>query len=219
MGARTDIRIGLTCRVAVAEGHGERRDCLGQDWARLLARVIPDVPWQMLPNIGRAAVRHAEAWGVNAIVLTGGNDLGEDVVKDDTDLALLERALEVGWPVLGVCRGMQVLVRHFGGRLEQISDSSHVARSHPVRWSTTMQSVGPVTVNSFHRWVVPAQGVPDSLEPLAWAGDGTVEAVGLRNRPIIGLMWHPERDVEIAPFSVKLFRSLFLTENPQWPVV
>jgi len=124
--------------------------------------------------------------------------------RDGTELALVRTARERGLPVLGVCRGMQVMVVAAGGRLEQHLPDRLGAKGHaPGRGEYGAHSVDiaagsrlagilgdQVEVSSYHH-----QGVltHPGLEPVAWADDGVLEAVeDPAARFCVGVLWHPE---------------------------
>lgn len=128
--------------------------------------------------------------------------------RDDFELALVRRAVERDLPVLGICRGMQVLNVAAGGDLQQhlpdvLGHDRHrhapgVFADHGVRiegGSLTARVVGDehTDVKSHHH-----QG-PDRLGrgvvPTGWAKDGSVEAIELPDRRFaLGVLWHPEED-------------------------
>lgn len=117
---------------------------------------------------------------------------------DALEWKLLESFISRKKPVLGVCRGMQVINVFFGGDLVQ-DWPGHSA----VNGADRLHSVGTApgilrtlygtysTVNSSHHQIVGRPG--DALIPLQWAPDGVVEALRHRTLPIVGVQWHPER--------------------------
>jgi len=152
-----------------------------------------------------------DAAGCAALLLPGGGDMeprrygqantasrGLDPERDAGELFLLEQFTMEKKPVLGICRGLQVLNVFFGGTLIQdLSGHSQAAgrdRLHRVRtapsllrdlWGDT-----PV-VNSAHHQAAGRLG--RGLRALQWAMDGTVEAVIHQSLPVWGVQWHPER--------------------------
>lgn len=194
------IRIGVTQRVTVVPSHGERRDALDQEWSRLLWRggFVP-VP---LPNQPATAARVLEHLALDGVVLSGGNDLshleGAEHTAPERDAFehdLLTECGARGIPVVGVCRGMQMLVSFHGGRVQQID--GHVARRHALTLATDVPPF-PLTdrdaVNSFHGFGVRVGDLGPALVPVAFAPDRTIEAVAHVELPQWGIMWHPERD-------------------------
>lgn len=194
--------IAITQRVSVNPRHGERRDCLDQRWIAFL-KACGLVPMP-IPNDPSAATKLVEMTAAGGLILTGGNDLsnygGDSPERDKTESALLDLAERTGLPVLGVCRGMQMIQHRFGVPLVRVE--GHVAQRQIVRIHGQ-----PEEVNSFHNF-----GAKLTREPLdvwALAEDDVVEAVRHRNGMLLGIMWHPER---LEPFSARdilLFRRFF----------
>lgn len=195
-------RVALTQRVEVLADRNETRDALDQRWCTLLADLgglaLP------LPNRQADVGGWLTAFGIDAVILTGGNDLqaapgarAPSHERDAVEIALLDHCHRSGIPVLGVCRGMQMINHWRGGRLSAVQ--GHVACRHDLHllsrhraWPDAMQ------VNSYHDIAIGLSDLGDGLEPLALAQDGTVEAMRLKNRPCHGIMWHPEREVPFA---------------------
>src|SRR5262249_21781707 len=193
--------IAITQRVGV-DPRGERRDCLDQNWTGFLqACGFVPVP---LPNDAATARSIVRTIPLAGVVLSGGGDLmaygGTSPERDATEDALLEMAEQEGVPVLGVCRGMQAIQHRFGVELMPVSH--HVARSQRIRIGDAW-----VTVNSYHR--LGARATRDPLEVWATAEDGVVEAVRHKRRPMLGIMWHPERLDPYAASDISLFSSFF----------
>jgi putative glutamine amidotransferase len=131
--------------------------------------------------------------------------------RDEAEFALVEAALKLDLPVLGVCRGMQVLNVALGGTLHQ-----HVEGHNPapgVFGHTDIEIVGDsrlhdvlgdaTTVQCHHHQSL--DRVADGLRVTAEAPDGTVEAVELEGAPfVVGVQSHPEQDTE----DLRLFEAL-----------
>jgi microsomal dipeptidase-like Zn-dependent dipeptidase/gamma-glutamyl-gamma-aminobutyrate hydrolase PuuD len=159
---------------------------------------------------------------LDGIVLSGGADidpgyLGEEPLdcisinprRDAQELTLVRLAVDRQIPVLGICRGIQVLAAALGGRLYQdiktqhdtecIEHSQTIARglpSHDVRLvkdSLLHRLFGQETlaVNSFHHQAV--KEVPTGFRVTATAPDGIIEGMeSIAFRTILGVQWHPE---------------------------
>jgi len=194
--------VAVTQRVSVVTEYGEHRDCLDQAWSKFLLAcgVLP----VLLPNVLEAAHALCEQTGIAGLILTGGNDLtalgGDAAERDEVENSLLDLAEQRALPVLGVCRGMQVIQHRFGIPLRRVE--GHVTKSQLIRIN------GETTdVNSYHHF-----GAVESRPPLdiwAVADDGVVKAIRHSSRCMTGIMWHPERCSPFRPGDVQLFREFF----------
>lgn len=151
---------------------------------------------------------------LDGVVLTGGADIdpahyGQDphpdlgAIEPDRDayeLALLAAADRKGIPVLGICRGMQLINVARGGTLAQHVDDhaewdlTPDTEIHPVAFtegSCLAGLYGPsAPVNSLHHQVVDQVG--EGLSITAVAPDGTIEALEEPGRAVVAVQWHPE---------------------------
>ncbi|MEU1802540.1 gamma-glutamyl-gamma-aminobutyrate hydrolase family protein [Streptomyces sp. NPDC019937] len=121
--------------------------------------------------------------------------------RDAWELALIEAALSSGVPLLGICRGMQLLNVALGGTLVQHLDG-HAGAPGVFDWHEVKPVPGtllgtvlpePVSVPTFHHQAV--DRLADDLVPGAYASeDGTVEAVEMPSAEgfVLGVQWHPE---------------------------
>jgi putative glutamine amidotransferase len=193
-------RIGITMRVVQASGYHEPRDALAQDWPRFLAACVPSAAWLPVPNLGASAVEaFCSRWGIDALILSGGDDIGQTPVRDDTENALLTWAAALDLPVLGVCRGMQVMGVWAGAVLKPIA--GHARTRHRV------SGVLDAEVNSFHRFAL--DSCPPQFVELARSEDGELEAMRHASRPWEAWMWHPERERVFSDADMQRVRQLF----------
>jgi putative glutamine amidotransferase len=138
---------------------------------------------------------------VDALVLTGGADLGVDPVRDADETALLDAARRAGLPTLGVCRGLQLMAVATGGTLVPELGGAHTLippRTHPVRTapgSVAARLVPDGRVGSLHHQAVATYD--DHWRCTATAPDGVVESLEWSDQqawPALGVQWHPELD-------------------------
>lgn len=149
---------------------------------------------------------------IDGVVFTGGADLDPgsygaaneassfEPIRDQYEFALLGGAIEAEIPVLGICRGLQLLNVHAGGSLVQDVpeharyDVAPTERTHSITIEPASRlslMFGPTTeVNSLHHQVVDTVG--DGLSVVARAPDGTVEALEMPGHDVIAVQWHPE---------------------------
>ena len=148
-----------------------------------------------------------------AVILSGGNNIGDFPERDDAEVAAIDYAVVHNLPVLGICRGMQMLNYYQGGSMRQISN--HVATRHEI--------YGPIVgatgreVNSFHGYGSLEIDLGDKLEALAWTKEGIIEALRHQENPWLGIMWHPERDVPAAEDDLRLIRKHLKDINSTFP--
>jgi len=206
-------RIGITLRTCQAVGYQDARDGLARDWYRFLLQLDWGWEWVLLPNLGSQSVAYAQAQGVEGLILTGGEDLGSDPLRDESEFALLEHAVNHQWPVLGICRGMQLIQRFFGGELVIAGGDHHVAARHSVSKQRALPWGGMSEtlcgeVNSYHANRIPLP-LPASLQTLVVDADGYCEAFTHQHMKLAGVMWHPERETFCHEFDRQLCRWLF----------
>jgi putative glutamine amidotransferase len=169
--------------------------------------------------------------GLDALVLTGGYDLdpvrydqqphpATDRPRTDRDaweFALLRGALDRGLPVLGICRGAQVLNVAFGGTLHQhlpdvLGHGGHragdgVFTTLPVRTvaGTRLAALLGESVDApcYHHQAIDRVG--ESLVVAAMDADGVVEALELPGESfVVGVQWHPEKSLD----DLRLFEAV-----------
>lgn len=194
--------LAVSQRVAVDARYRERRDCLDQAWARFIVTCgLTPVP---VPNDEAAARLLFARLPLCGVLLTGGNDLadhgGDAPERDATENALIDMAADRGMPVLGVCRGMLVILHRFGIPIDRVT--GHVAPRQVIMINGT-----PTEVNSYHNFG--AVGTHPPLEQWAVAADGVVKAVRHTEGSLTGIMWHPERMDPFAARDIALFRDCF----------
>ena len=208
------IKIGLTQRMITLPEIHETRDSLDQRWINLLTELgFMPIP---IPNLLKSIDYYLDELQLDGVVLTGGGDIKEYAApraatpeRDRLEHALIEYCDSRKKPLLGVCRGMQVLVNHYGGRLERVYN--HIAVRHNVKFSDSlpMDADQPCTVNSFHEFGVTKECIPANLSPVAGADDSTVEAVSDNTKRFVGIMWHPEREQSLVEWDRALILKLF----------
>jgi N5-(cytidine 5'-diphosphoramidyl)-L-glutamine hydrolase len=196
------VAIGITQRYLPATSYAEARDGLDRQWHLFMqAAHLVAVP---LPNVPALAERMAYQLGLRGVILSGGEDLeaygGPAAGRDETDAALLRWAMACQLPVLGVCRGAQVLLHRHGVKLHEVE--GHIRRTQGI--------AGWGRITCYHRLAGLAAEMPDDLELTAAVG-GVVEAFAVRDTaaPVVGVMGHPERAISFEARHVDVVRAFF----------
>ena len=177
-----------------------------------------------LPGVERSVAR------LDALIISGGPDIepgqygasagpSTTIVRPERDaaeIALFRAALAAGVPVLGICRGMQLMNVALGGALIQhLPDvvghdghsptpgamGTHEVTVGPSGRLSGLLGPGPLAVPTHHHQGVDVLGT--GLTATAWAADGLVEAIELDRPFALGVQWHPE-----AGEDLRLFRGL-----------
>jgi len=171
----------------------------------------------------------------DGVLLTGGNDIdpalfGEELLNDTVLVAperdrqealILDMALERNLPILGICRGIQVLNVYFGGTLYQDipaqlpANVGHRMDNYRTCHGCTLMPRTPlhrmtcreeINVNSHHHQAV--KDLAKNLVCMGRSADGIVEAVFDPSRPFLwGVQWHPERIWDMEDSSAKVFEA------------
>ena len=192
--------IGISQRVEYIESYNERRDCLDQAWTTLTLQ-MGLLPFP-LPTLAPDPTLLFTRFELQGLILTGGNDLGQDIHRDEFETGCVQTCIDRGWPILGVCRGMQLLNQYFGGSLKGVDGHRAVRHELKSDWP-----LAPNEVNSFHAFTIDRLG--NCLEPLAYSADGEVEAIKHSTLPIWAIMWHPERENRLSNKDREIFLEVF----------
>jgi len=165
---------------------------------------------------GRSVLEETDFSGYDGLILPGGADIdpelfGEenwgcrriDRPLDENQLNILDIFLKAGKPVLGVCKGHQLLNVYFGGTVYQHipeyeihqwigdDDQAHGTRCEEGSFLHKLYGDTQIPVNSAHHQAVLSPA--SCFHMFQWADDGVPEGMIHTSLPIIGLQWHPER--------------------------
>ena len=169
---------------------------------------------------------------LDVLILTGGEDVDParynaakspklgtvNAPRDDFDFRLLDAARRRNLPVIGICRGCQLLNIAFGGTLWQdipsefpVKDVQHRNVYHrisiePNSRFARVTGVTNALVNSYHHQAVKAVG--SGFTATAKASDGVIEALEHENGVWLGVQWHPEQMTADGGIMNALFRDL-----------
>lgn len=176
---------------------------------------------------------------VDGVILPGGSDIDPALYnsypeknlgnispeRDRWELKILKMAMKMKKPILGICRGFQLINIYYGGSLKvdvcgnnDDSKIPHMALMVPKHYKTHQLQIknnsrlaeifsgDEVAVNSYHHQAVDKVG--EGLKVSATAPDGYVEAIEDPNYPyLLGVQWHPEMMAAKDPVQLKLFKD------------
>lgn len=190
--------------------------------------LVPHVPAAMLADT---------VTRIDGLILTGGDDVdprsyGEadqgdclhcDIEADQVEIALVKSCIEAGVPILGACRGIQIINVAHGGTLHQeitreggchgprpkildeILALRHEIAIEPGSRLAGIFGTGPREVNTTHHQAI--RDLAPGFDVTARAPDGTIEAIeSTNNAYVIGVQWHPEKLA--PPDNQELFDDL-----------
>jgi putative glutamine amidotransferase len=218
--------IGICGRVLSFSDEG-RRDAFSssQPYSRAIAKA-GGLPVLLPPLATASQLVHRFLDRLDGLLLPGGGDVepsrygqapatdalyGMLGVHDEFDIALTHAAIERDIPMLAICRGMQILNVARGGTLIQDLDGGgHWMCEHRVTITERSRlACATGTTDLAHCYSVHHQGLDmlgDGIIPVAYDGDGLIEAVELEGSTwIIGVQWHPEDTTSVEPAQQQIF--------------
>ena len=132
---------------------------------------------------------------IDVIILPGGNDVVKKDKYSNIRLAIEQNAISYGLkkniPILGICRGMQVINNFFGGKIHRIN--GHMKKNHNIYMKTNIFGKSKYTVNSYHNYGINHISKSKKFNTLATDKNNNIEMFKHQKKKIYGVMWHPER--------------------------
>jgi putative glutamine amidotransferase len=203
-------RVLLTQRLAFHEPTGEVRDCLDIRWAELANAL----GWLAIPFPSGAPPRDfLSEIPCDALVLTGGNDLASvsadplSARRDAFETDLLRAFLALDRPVLGVCRGMQLVGSAFGMGLKPVSGHAGtrvgLLTDPGSRFRSALEGIGEV--NAYHDYALEEVEAPFIVS--ARSPDGVIKAMEWPGRKVFCQMWHSERETPFSAAELAVLRQ------------
>lgn len=195
--------VAVTQRVDFIEDRSEKRDSVDQKYIELMecCNLLPI----LIPNNINIAKKIVGNLSLDGIILTGGNDLvsvgGNAPERDLVEKTLIKYAIEHNIPLLGICRGMQIIQEYFGVKLEKLE--GHVRTFFDVRYKDKL-----LKINSFHNWGTKLNNEAE-LTVLSKSMDEVVKAIEHKRYKINGIMWHPERDCPFTADNIEIICEIF----------
>ena len=230
--------IGISGSVIIDDGGmfpGYRRSYVNEDYVDSVVQ-NGGIPYIIPFNEDEEVVKE-QLLNVQGLILSGGHDVdphnyGEELEqkigdvwpeRDIFDMRLLKFAEENNIPVLGICRGMQIINVAHGGNLYQdlsyrkektLKHSqnqtptlvTHTVKADPNSKIANILGKDEFLTNSFHHQLV--KEVAPDFTVAAKCVDGVVEAIENKDASVIGVQWHPEMLHRVVPFQNNLFKHI-----------
>ncbi len=200
-------KIAISQRVDFLPKRKEVRDSLDQKLIILISmcNFIPILVPNSLVNDSKNEVNtklenFLRTLAIEGIILSGGNNIGEEIKRDKTERILLNFALKNKLPLLGICRGMQMIANFAGEKLHHVK--GHADTRNQLRGSINRE------VNSYHDYSI--SKCPNDFNVIAHSLDGEIEAIKHKSLPWEGWMWHPEREEKFLKEDINRIKNLFL---------
>lgn len=183
----------------------EYRDEIDQKLMKWVLR-LGFLPLQ-IPNILEDKLYEwIKVFSPHGFIFSGGEDVGSNNSRDSTEKEALKFAMQNNLPVLGICRGMQIMGLEDSGELCNVAD--HVNVSHSIKGIDVERGKLPMVVNSYHKLAF--KKCPKSYQVIATSDDNVIEAFSHKKLPWEAWMWHPERDGAFEEILLQRATSLFL---------
>ncbi|WP_200763563.1 gamma-glutamyl-gamma-aminobutyrate hydrolase family protein [Nitrosophilus alvini] len=212
----------MACRVAVTGS--DRGSAIAWSFIKFLLRLHKTRPFFVSPS------NFKETIDFDALVISGGIDISPSVYGKKTEIAktdpkrdamemkLLENALKRNIPVLGICRGMQMINVFYGGTLHLEIHELDLNRPHPktplpkkkifINPHTKLREILKVdecSVNALHHQAI--EKIAPKLIAAAHDENGITQAIEHQNeRFVMGVQWHPEF-LPYSPLQRRIFKA------------
>ena len=153
------------------------------------------ISFYSMPNISNYKVSFTKK-KIRLIILPGGNDLFSkdkmSKIRLKVEFNLIRYGIKKNIPILGICRGMQVINFFFKGKQNKIN--GHMRTKHRIYFKEKFFLKKTLNVNSFHNFGIPTKKMSNKFRAIATDKDNNVEIFKHKQKSIYGFMWHPERN-------------------------
>ena len=201
----------MSMRVTEASNYVEYRNSIAYEYISFFEDLGYFIV--LVPNNSKNVEKYFDN-EVELVVLSGGNNVNPNLYnskekltdiysdRDNTEGLLLDISIKNHIKILGICRGFHFLNVYFGGSIVH-NIEHHVNKDHQLVSSSSI--LNSKETNSYHNQGIYQENISNDLEILAKSKDGIVEAISNKEKTILGIQWHPERQEK--EFDKKLINS------------
>lgn len=205
-------KIAITQRLIQNENYYEIREALDINYCKLVnaCGFLPIVlPYEIEFN------KYFEELRIDGVILTGGNDLNScncnelSKKRDIFEKKLLAYCIKNKIPILGICRGMQVIAEYFGSNFKYVENQVNIKHDLKVsensKYKTYLKKL--TKVNSFHNYEI--NNISNEFIISATDKINVIKAIEHKNHKIFAQMWHTEREKQFNDKEMDLIKGFF----------
>ena len=185
------VKIGITSNIK--EYYKGYIDFLDHYWIDYFGKKKSD--YNLIPNNIYLSEKILKK--INLLILTGGNDIisnkKESLIRNKIEKNLIKKAIKKKIPILGICRGAQLLNISFGGKIKKVRNQMRTRHNIYITKNDIIKKK-ILNVNSFHNFGIKKNNLSKKFVKIAFDKENNIEMFVSKKHKIIGVMWHPERE-------------------------
>ena len=185
------IKIGITSNIK--KYYKGYIDFIDHYWINFFEK--KKIEYKLIPNSKYLSEKILKK--IDILILTGGNDIiskkKESIIRNKIEINLINKAIKKKIPILGICRGAQLLNIKFGGRISKVKNQMRT-RHNIYFYKNDIIKKNILNVNSFHNYGIKHKDFSKKFKIIATDNDQNIEMFISKKNKIIATMWHPERE-------------------------
>lgn len=205
-------KIAITQRLILNNSYYEVREALDTNWG-LLFKELNFLP--IILPIESNFEAYFNNIDIDGVLLTGGNDLNninenkESYKRDEFEKELIKYAIKNHIPILGVCRGMQIIAEYFGANFTKSENQVNIRHSLQINKKSKYFNILNTLnrVNSYHNYAI--KSISNDFLISAWNENGIIKAMEHKKYKIFAQMWHSERENPFDKSELNLIKEFF----------
>ena len=213
------IAIALTCREIKLKRQNEIFDSVDQNWFSFFKKCNFEL--KLYLNNDQNLKKFIQKNNIQGFVLSGGGPItkniglkikkfeGLNANRDIIETKIFNYCYKQNLPLLGVCRGMEVINILLKGKIKKLlNHRNKIHKLKPVYPEYKRAYSIDKYVNSYHDFGIIKETLSKELIPIYYSGK-SIEMCLSKRKKIMGIMWHPERNKKFSINDIKLFKNFF----------